>query len=265
MTSISGSVPFSVSTIQAQEKKALEQLSSGSRINHASDDAVSLAIASQISGANSALSQAAITASTGQALLNTANSGLSSVSGVLGQLQSLAASAQSGILTPAASADLNTQFQNLLGEVDATANSSQFAGQNLLDGSYNSNFLLGSSSGDTVNVTLGSATTSALGLSGLDISTPANAATALDAITNAINNVAGQQANIAAASENFSTNANTIATQQEANNASLAALTGADIGQALIQQSTSDALSQSNIAALAKHQQSQRHLIDLLQ
>ena len=265
MTNISSNASLPVSTAQTQQKKALDQLASGKRVNNAADDAVSVAIASRIGSDAVTLGQAAITASTGAALLATADSGLSATAGLLGQLQSLAVAAQSGILSPADSANLNAQFTSLLGQVDANASSTQFAGQSLLDGSFTAtNFQLGTDAGSNVNVSLNAATTTSLGLNGLDLSTPANAAAALTAITAAIGTVAGQQADLGATSSTFSSRAELIGSSELAANESLSALLDADVGKASTQQAINDALSQANIAALAKHQKSSQHLLALL-
>ena len=111
---------------RAEQQKYLEQVASGRRISNAGVDAASLAIGSLINSQGAALSVAASNASTSQALLNVAGSGIESASGVLEQLKSLATLAQSGTLTPNDLSTLNNQFTSLKNELDTIAGTTSF-------------------------------------------------------------------------------------------------------------------------------------------
>lgn len=253
---------------QAEQKKYLDRLSSGQRVNSARDDATSLAIATRISADSQALSVAAINAAGAQAVLNIADGGLNAQTDVLNQLKSITTLAQSGIASPADLANLNQQFTALVGELDSIAGSTSFNGQNLLDGTSNFatgvNFQVGAGASDTINVTIGTTTSAALGLSGQNVLSAANANAASAAIDAALNSIAGQRADVGADSAAFATRADLITVSRDNADAAVSALLGADIGESVTGATSASVLNQLSLAALERKNNQRRNLLSLL-
>ena len=133
---------------------SLERLSSGLRINSASDDAAGLAIAERFTAQIRGLDQAIRNANDGISFAQTAEGGLSTASDALQRIRELAV--QSANDTNAASdrEALNNEVQQLIAEVNRISNTTQFNGQNVLDGSASSlAFQVGANQNQTISVT----------------------------------------------------------------------------------------------------------------
>ena len=133
-----------------KENSDLAQLSSGSRVQKASDDAASLAIGTQLSADVAALSQAATNAATGASVLQTADGALAQTSAILSRLQVLSTESQSGSVDDTSRVAINTEYQQLLAELDSIQQQTKFNGSNLIDGTYSKSYLLGTGSADTI-------------------------------------------------------------------------------------------------------------------
>ncbi len=143
---------------------ALERLSTGLRINSAKDDAAGLAISSRFTTQINGLNQAVRNANDGISLAQTAEGSLNATSESLQRIRQLAL--QSGNSTNSSSdrAALNAEASALLAEVQRVAQTTQFNGTNLLDGSFtNGQFQVGANAGQTIGFGIGGAGTDLLG------------------------------------------------------------------------------------------------------
>ena len=164
-----------LSNTQSSLTTAIQRLSSGLRINSAADDAAGYAIAqnmtTQINGSN----QAALNANNGISLAQTAQGDLSTILTNLQSAYSLAVESANATNTTANRQALNDQVQQLLQENQRIAQSSNFNGVNLLDGSFNGEtFQVGANSGGGNQITIGSISSmqlNALGGAGTSYST----------------------------------------------------------------------------------------------
>ena len=132
---------------------SLERLSSGLRINSASDDAAGLAIAERFTAQIRGLNQAIRNANDGISFAQTAEGGLGTATNALQRIRELAV--QSANDTNAASdrEAINNEVQQLIAEVNRIANTTQFNGQNILDGSASSLvFQVGANQNQTIGV-----------------------------------------------------------------------------------------------------------------
>jgi len=162
-----------VASLQAQNNLAnsqgglsqsLERLSSGLRINSAADDAAGLAISTRMSSQINGLNQAAQNANDGISLAQTAGGALTSVSSNLQTLRQLAVESANATNTSSDRGALNAEAQQLVDEIQNTAATTQFNGQNLLDGSFEAEqFQVGANANQTISVSVAGATTDTLG------------------------------------------------------------------------------------------------------
>jgi flagellin len=147
---------------------SMERLSTGKRINGASDDAAGVAIASRLSSEIRGTNQAIRNAMDGQALIDTAEGAHAEVENILQRMRELAVQASNDTNSAADRSMLQEEFDQLTDEVDRIASATTWAGQNLLDGTGGDgsgvfNLQIGSSatSGtDNIEVTFGSLATS---------------------------------------------------------------------------------------------------------
>src|SRR3984957_6375834 len=140
---------------QAQLSTALQSLSSGLRINSASDDAAGLAISqqftTQINGTNQAVSNANDAVSEAQ----TTAGALNTIVNNLQSIRTLAVESANGSNSASDRAALNNQVQQQIAEITQIAQQTTFNGLNVLNGSSGTTvYQVGANVGDTIAVSL---------------------------------------------------------------------------------------------------------------
>ena len=148
---------------------AMERLSTGLRINSARDDAAGLSISSRMTSQINGLNVAARNAADGISLTQTAEGGLGEVAANLQRMRDLAVQSSNATNTQADRDALQLEFDALRSEINRISETSNFNGDNLLDGTFTSGvFQVGADAGQTVTIaaianvaaaSLGSATT----------------------------------------------------------------------------------------------------------
>lgn len=114
--------------------RTFERLSSGSRINHAGDDAAGLAISENMRAQIRGLGQAERNAQDGVSLVQVAEGGISEISNILIRLRELGVQAASDTVGPQERGFMNVEFQQLLEEIDRISNATNFNNVPLLNG-----------------------------------------------------------------------------------------------------------------------------------
>lgn len=155
----------SLTSSGASLSSALQQLSSGLRINTAADDAAGYAIVQGMTSQIGGLNQAAKNANDGVSLTQTASGALQEVTSDLQSMRDLAVESLNATNSTQDRADLDTQFQQLKADIDQVAQTANFNGVNLLDGSFQgATFQIGANAGQTITVaSVASASSSNLG------------------------------------------------------------------------------------------------------
>ncbi|ETT78095.1 flagellin [Bacillus mycoides] len=118
---------------QAKMSNAMDRLSSGKRINNASDDAAGLAIATRMRARESGLGVAANNTQDGMSLIRTADSALNSVSNILLRMRDIANQSANGTNTKENQGALNKEFDALKEQITYIAENTQFNDKNLLN------------------------------------------------------------------------------------------------------------------------------------
>ncbi len=149
----------------AQLATALQQLSSGLRVNTAADDAAGYAIAQGMTSQINGLDQAAQNANDGVSLSQTASGALSEIVNDLQTMRDLAVESLNATNSSDDREDLNAQFSQLAADINNVAANTQFNGVNLLDGSFQgADFQVGANAGQIISVSsIASAATDAIG------------------------------------------------------------------------------------------------------
>src|SRR5215468_7652892 len=144
---------------------ALQQLSSGLRINTAADDAAGFAITQSMTSQINGINQASRNANDGVSLAQTASGALREVVNDLQTMRDLAVQSLNATNSASDRTDLDAQFQQLKADINAVASQTQFNGVNLLDGTFQgATFQVGANAGQTITVaSISSAASSKLG------------------------------------------------------------------------------------------------------
>jgi len=148
-----------------QLASALQQLSTGLRVNTAADDAAGYAIAQGMTSQVDGLNQAARNANDGVSLTQTASGAMTEITNDLQTMRDLAVQSLNATNSANDRADLNAQYSQLAADINNVAANTQFNGVNLLDGSFQgANFQIGANAGQIINVSsIASAATNAVG------------------------------------------------------------------------------------------------------
>ena len=118
--------------------QAMERLSTGQRINSASDDAAGLAIASRMTSQVNGLNMAVRNANDGISMIQTAEGAMAEVSSMLQRMRELTVQAASGTMTTSDKTALNTEFGALEDQIQEIAKNTEWNGTKILDGSLGS-------------------------------------------------------------------------------------------------------------------------------
>ena len=121
----------------AAASSSLAKLSSGNRVVTARDDAAGLAIGSRLKAQLAALQQCGTNASQASSMLQVADGALSKISDIIVRMKTLSVQASSGQLGSTERGMIDTEYQNLLEEVDRISNDTTFNGVTLLAGTPN--------------------------------------------------------------------------------------------------------------------------------
>ena len=143
-----------LSANQASLSTSMQRLSSGLRINSAKDDAAGLGIAERFTAQIRGVNQAARNANDGISLAQTAEGALGAASTILQRVRELAVQSANATNSSSDRAALNAEVNQLTSELDRIAKSTQFNGQNILDGSFTSaTFQVGANANQTITAT----------------------------------------------------------------------------------------------------------------
>jgi flagellin len=154
-----------LSANQSVLSTAIQQLSSGMRINSAADDPAGFAIATRMGSQINGMNAAVLNANDGVSLAQTAGGAMTSITNDLQSIRSLAVEAANATNSSSDLASLNSQATQLLADIQQISTTTNFNGVNLLDGSFQAqSFQVGANAGNTVEVTqIGNMQTSSLG------------------------------------------------------------------------------------------------------
>lgn len=122
-------------TVDRQLQKSLERLSTGLRINRASDDAAGLSVSEQLRTQVRGLNMGARNIQDGVALVNIAEGALIEVESMIQRMRELCIQAANDTLTSVERNYIDIEITNLKSEVDRIVEGTQYNSQRLLDGS----------------------------------------------------------------------------------------------------------------------------------
>jgi flagellin len=192
--------------------KSIERISSGIRINKASDDAAGLAISEGLRSDIRALRQAVRNGNDGISLVNVAEGALNEQSSILIRLRELASQAATGTVGSTERQTIQLEFNALRLEIDRISSVTEFNGQKLVDGSLSSSVTssnqiliqvgIDNNANSRINLNeqmnLTAITASSLSIDTLAVTTADAALTALESINTAIGNVTAGRGKVGA-------------------------------------------------------------------
>jgi flagellin len=260
--------------------KVFEKLSSGQRINRASDDAAGLAIASSLKNNARIASVAMRNAQDGISSVTVADGALASMNNILGRLAELATQASNGSYSPVQRSALQAEFAVLASEIERIAVTTEFNGVQLLSGNQMIAFQVGFDGASTSQIMLdqkGGATLQRLGLaadgsSALTFSltgesrddAQASAKSALAAVSNALVSLNTLRGSLGTVEARLSSAILSLQTSRENIQSAEARITDADVAVEAAELTRINILQQAGSAVLAQANQLPQLAVQLL-
>ena len=239
---------------------SMQRLSSGLRINSAKDDAAGLAIADRMNAQVRGMTVAMRNANDGISMAQTAEGALSTVTDALQRMRELGVQAQNGTNSTSDRANLDTEYQQLSQEITRIAAQTKFNGTAIIGAGAGANvFQVGANNGETLAIT----TTTVATVAG-NLTSAANASTAVAALDVAIDTITTQRATYGAAMNRFGMAISNLAISTENQSAARGRIMDADFATETANLSRAQILQQAGNAMVAQANQLPNQVMSLL-
>ena len=256
-----------LSKVQSSLNSNIERLSSGLRINSASDDSAGSSVAVRMVSQINGMKQANANAQQANNLLQTAESGLSDISDILGRMRELSVQASTDTLNDVDRDSIDLEFQALGDEITRIASATEYDDNALLDGTYTSKSLQIGSDNDAnhqLSISIGNATESGLSINSEDVQTVGNARDAITALDHAIDDVNEERSQIGAVQNRLSFTISNLSNHTQAIEAGRSAIADVDFAAEATALARNQILAQSGTAMLAQASAVSQNVLGLL-
>jgi len=255
--------------------KAMQQLSTGKRINTAADDAAGLAIGNKMTAQIRGLNQAVRNANDGISMLQTAEGATQEITNMLQRMRELAVQAANDTYTSTDRSALNAEVTSLSAEITRIADNTEWNGMKLFTatnasaggigsaGTVTLQVGIGGSAGNQFTVTLNDIDSS-LGLSGVSLSTRSGATSALSTLDAAIATVDTDRATFGATMNRLTYAMDNLSNISQNAQASRSRIMDTDYAQATTELARSQIIQQAATAMLAQANQAPQSVLSLL-
>jgi flagellin len=264
----------SLSNADKAMSSSLEKLSTGLRVNRASDDAAGLAVSERLRSQIRGLGRAKMNAQDGIALMQIAEGAAGEIDEVLQRQRELAVQASTDTLTSTDRSYLDAEFKQLSDEVDRITKSAQYNSMTLLDGTgfgggtAGSTLHVGANAGtaDEIKVTITAVSTGSLGTSSgtVGVSTQSAASTALTKLDTALNTVNKMRADIGSYVNRLEHTINNLSNQEFNTQDAESRIRDVDFAMETTSFSRNQILVQSSTSMLAQANQKPQSVLSLL-
>ncbi len=251
--------------------KVMEQLATGKKINHASDDAAMISVAREFEKQIRAYRSASDNIDYGSDALSIADGSASSINDMLQRQQELAVQSANGAYGQDQRDALDKEFQSLSQEIDRVSKSTEFNGQKLLDGTGpladgTGQIQSGADAGDSITLTAADLSLSALGTGSESLKDPASALKAMGSIDAAMRKVNDTRASDGSVANRLDYASANSQSQQINLTQGLSNIEDLDYAQAMTEKVKNDILQNSQASAISQFNQlSKTHILALLQ
>jgi flagellin len=245
---------------------AMEQLSTGKRINGAKDDAAGLSIASKMTAQIRGLNQAVRNANDSISLLQTGEGAAVEITNILQRMRELAVQSSNDTNNDDNDrAALDEELQALIKEIDRIADDTQFNETNLLKDGTEFTFHIGANKGQSVKFTMDKLDTTTLAVGSIDIKKQTDADGAIETIDDALKDVATARSKMGAMINRLTFAADNLANVSMNTSAARSRIEDTDYAQATTELARTQIIQQAGTAMLAQANQQPASVLSLLQ
>jgi flagellin len=255
---------------QKNMSSSLAELSSGSRINKAADDAAGLAISENLKGQIRSARQANRNANDGISMIQTAEGGLNEIGNIVTRLRELGMQASSDTIGDTERGFVDKEVQQLKDEAQRISNVTTWGTTKLLDGSSPTfDFQIGiynNEDEDRISFDAGSnvATLDALDLGSLDYTSQENAQNALEKLDSAQEKVNSMRSNLGALQNRLNSTVSNLQVAEENMSAANSRIRDTDVANASAELTRNNILLQAGTSTLAQANQTSGLALKLL-
>jgi flagellin len=256
-----------LASTQNSMSTTFQRLSSGYRINGASDDAAGLGISESMNSQVRSFTVAERNAMDGISMVQTADAAAGQISSLLTRLRELAVQSSNGALVSNDRANLETEFTAVSAEIDRIAGVTKFNGLSLLSGGASTDFQVGIFSGanEKINVDFSAKTLTTGGLGVLGIgSTATSALAAISALDSAMQALNTQREKFGAGVNRLQQAVSNIQTARTNLSAALGRIRDVDVAEEAANMTKWQVLTQAGTSVLAQANQAPQSALSLL-
>jgi len=260
----------SMSGAQRDIQKSFAQLSSGSRITKAADDAAGLSISEGLKSSSRSIQQAIRNSNDGISMVQVAEGGLNEISNIMTRLRELGIQAASDTVGERERGFINNEVKQLVSEADRISKTTRFGGVNLIDGTgvkfdfqvgINNNSQLDRISYDAENT---NATIDNLGIAGLDFSSKEGAQEALSVLDEAQVRTNGFRSDLGALQNRLTSTVDNLAVTHENISAANSRIRDTDVASATAELTRNNILLNASVSTLAQANASPQMALKLI-
>ena len=257
-----------MSNSQSSLSTSMQRLSSGLRVNSAKDDAAGLAIAERMNAQVRGMNVAVRNANDAISLAQTAEGAIGKLTDMAQRMRELAVQSANGTNTAADRTSLDQEYQQLASEITRTIGATTFNGLAILAADAGVlDFQVGANSGQTVSITTtdlsGNADVTAV--TGGDVTSAANAGTAITNLDTMLNTLNSERATYGAAQNRFEAVIGVLQVAAENQSAARGRIMDADFAAETANLSRAQILQQAGNAMIAQANQLPQQVLKLLQ
>ncbi len=265
-------------TLKKSEKrvsKSLEKLSTGLKINHASDDAAGLSVSELLRMQSRGLAVGNRNMQDGMSVINIAEGALMEVGNMIQRMRELSVQSASDTLTSDDRIYTDAEVQQLVEEIDRITGSTKFNGMSLLDGSApwggpgtNGGVLhVGPNTdpnSDLIVLHIDSVTTNSLGVDTIDLTSQTSSASAIDSLDDAVDNINKLRAKLGAVTNRLEHALTNQVNVHQNTTAAESVIRDVDFASEISEKTKYDIMQQSSTAMLAQANSLPEKILSLL-
>ncbi|MCD4678097.1 MAG: flagellin [Desulfobacula sp.] len=251
---------------------SLQRLSTGKRINKASDDAASMAIANKLASQSRGFGQAIRNANDAISITQVADGALGQATDLIQNIRVKAIQAASAAQSPESRQAIQADIGKSLESLKDIAQNTSFNGQKLLSGAFtDKQFQVGASSGETIEISLGSIDPAMISdetmgaLADIDVTTQEGAQAAIELTDVALDYISRQQSQVGSSQNQLESTINNLSNARINTLSAESEIRDLDYAEESMNLNKIKLLSKARAFALAQANTTAKHIVDIFE
>ncbi|MCP4672347.1 MAG: flagellin [Desulfobacula sp.] len=252
--------------------ESLNRISTGKRINRASDDAAGMAIANRLESQSKGFGQAIRNANDAISITQVADGALGQATDLIQNIRVKAVQAASAAQSPESRHAIQADIENSLATLSDIAQNTSFNGQKLLSGAFtDKQFQIGASSGETIEISIGSIDPSQISdqtlgtLADIDVTTQEGAQAAIGLADTALDYISQQRSNVGARQNQLESTINNLSNSRINTMSAQSQISDLDYAEEAMNLNKIKLLAKAKSFALAQSNTTAKNIVDIFE